>query len=203
MPRCQRQLAQLPACPKHNRVAIRRPIHIRIHASDCPGFLHILVKRVINFAVFARGQIAQIQLRLRRLAPHIGEFLTIGRWGRAHRTTLATDDLFRLAGLDIIAFDGENLVVRILRIFKDRPRCRVAGEPDMLAVGVINRLAQFLLMRLAGLFDQRHASAARHMIQPDFAGAQGPLRREMLFRCNKASIGAPACLIGQAEILFG
>src|SRR3546814_9251466 len=77
--------AQLAAGPEDDIAAVGGPRHIRIDAGDRPGFLHILIERVIDLLLDTRGEILDVQLRLRALAPDEGEPLAVGRRRRPHR----------------------------------------------------------------------------------------------------------------------
>ena len=52
---------QLAARPKDERCRIRRPGHIGVNAGDRPGFLHILIQRIEQFAVCAGFKITKIE----------------------------------------------------------------------------------------------------------------------------------------------
>ena len=156
--------AQLAARPEEDVAAVRRPRHVRIDAGHGPGFLHVLVERVIDFLLGARGEILHIELRLRPFAAHEGEALAVGRGCRAHRAAGTRCRGADLAILKAVAFDMEEVGVAVLRIFEDRPRRDVARVEDALAVGGEDRLAELLLVALVRLLDQRNARAARDMV---------------------------------------
>ena len=154
-------------------------------------------------AFLAGLEVLDVKFRAGLFAADKGEPLAIGRWLGPHRAAGAGHDRLHLPRLEIIALDREQLVVRILRIFEDRAGRGVAREIDMLATGRIDRFAQFLLMLLIGLLDQRHAATARDVIDPDLTRAERTAGGEMLARDDEAAIGAPSRLGKETEILPG
>ena len=194
---------ELAASPDHQAARIRRPGHVGIDPGDGPGLLHVHVERVIDLAVFTRRQVADIEPRLGRLAADIGDLLAVGRRGRPHRAAFTADHAVDLAGLKVIAFDREELVVAVLRIFEDRTRRGVAGVVDVLAIGGEDRLAQFLLVLLAGALDEQDAVAAGDVVHPDLTRAERAPGGEVLLGDDVLPVRAPARLVEQAEALVG
>ena len=194
--------AELAAGPEDDVPAVGRPAHIGIDAGHRPGFLHILVERVIKLLFGARGEILHIELRLRAFAPDEGEPFAVGRGRGAHRAANPRCDRRDLTIVQVVTFDVEQIAVAVLRIFEDRPRRDVARVVNAPAVGREDRLAQFLLMNLVGFLDQRHPAAARDMVHPHLAGPERAAGGEMLLRDDELAVGAPTRLIEQAELLL-
>ena len=49
--------AKFAACPKHDRAAIGRPVHVGIDTGYRPGFLHVEIEIAINHLLAAAGDI--------------------------------------------------------------------------------------------------------------------------------------------------
>ena len=130
-----------------------------------------------------------------------GEALAIGRRRGADGAAIAADGSRHFAGVYIVAFDVEDALGRILRIFEDRPRRGVATEIDRTAVGREDRLAELLLVLRVGPGDERDAApGAADMVEPDLTGAERALGREMLARGDIPAVRAPGRGIEQFEI---
>ena len=193
----------LAARPEHHGPAVGRPGHVGVDAGDRPGLLHVLVQSVIDLALLARHQVLHIELGLGPFTADEGDLLAVRRRGRADRAAHARHGRGHLAGLQVIAFDLEQVCVGVLRVLEDRARRDVAGVEDALAVGGVDRLAQFLLQLLVGALDQDDAGAARDVVEPHLAGAQRTAGREVLLGHDELAVRAPAGLVEQAEVLLG
>ena len=147
--------AQLAARPEDDAAAVGGPVHVGIDPAHRPGFLHVLVERIIDLALLSRGEVLDVKLGLGRLAPHEGDHLAIGRRRRPHRPAGTRHRREHFAAGEVVAFDVEQVGVRILGILEDRPGRDVARVVDALAVGAEDGLAQFLLVLLAGALDQQ------------------------------------------------
>src|SRR3546814_3218886 len=104
--------------------------HVRIDAGDRPRFLYILIERVVDFLFGARGEVLDVELRLRALAPDEGEALTVGRGGRPHRAAGPRRRGADLAIVEAVIFDVEQVGVAVLRIFEDRAGRDVARRSE-------------------------------------------------------------------------
>ena len=164
--------ADLALRPEDEARIVGQPCHVGVDTGDRPGFLHVLIEIVVDLALLARGEILYVEFRAGRLAADKGDLLAIRRRGGAHRAAGAGDGLRHLAAGEIVALDIEQVGIRILRIFEDRAGGDVARIEHRLAVGGVDRLAQFLLVRLVRALHQRHAGAARDVVHPHLAGAQ-------------------------------
>ena len=194
----------LAARPEDDGVAVRGPGHVGIDAVHRPGLLQILVERAIDLTLLARAQILDEEMAMAAGAVDIGEPAPVRRGRRPHRAAGPARDPGALAGRHVVALDREHLLVRILGILEGVAGGGVAAEEDRAAVGGESRLAQFLLILRVGPLDQRHAVAdAADMVEPDLAGAERALRREMLARGDILAVAAPGRRVEQAESLVG
>src|SRR5205085_11435301 len=106
------------------------------------------------------------------------------------------------AGPHVVALDGEHFLVRILRVDELVARGGVAAEIDGLAIGREGRFAKLLLELRIGPLDKGDAVAdAGDVVEPDLAGAERTLGREMLARGDILPVRAPGRRVEQAEIL--
>ena len=137
-------------------------------------------------------------------AVHVSEPAPVRRGRRADRAARPASHLRALPGRHVVALDVEHFLVRILRVDELVAGRGVAAEIDGLAVGREGRLAKLLLELRIGPFDQRHAVAdAGDMVEPDLAGAERALRREVLARGDILPVRAPGRRVEQPEILAG
>ena len=194
---------QLAARPEHDAAPVGRPVHVRIHAVDRPGFLHVHVEIAVNHAFPAAGDVLHPELRLVLIAPDESDGLALGRRRGANGAPISAHGFLRFARFEVVTVDLENARIRILRVFEDRAAGVVAREIDRLAIGREDRFAQFLLVLFAGSRDELHAPAAGNVIQPHLARAERAARREMLLRDDESPVRAPARLVEQAELLLG
>ncbi len=195
--------AQFAARPEHNRPAVGHPVHVRIDAVNRPGALQVEIEFAVDFPLAAGNHILDEQLGLVALAPHERHQPPIGRGSRTHRPAITGNGRARFAGGKIVTLDLEQRLGRVLRIFEDRPGSDVPGVIDRLAIGGIDRLAQFLLVLLVGPLDQSDAAAARDVVEPDFAGARAAPGGEVLLGDDEAAVGRPVGLVQQAEAFLG
>jgi hypothetical protein len=191
-----------PARPEDDGAIVGQPVHLWVDAVHRPGLLEVEIHVVVDAPLLAGAQILDEQARLAALPAHEGEHAPVRRRRRAARAAGAARHLRALAGAHVVALDGEHLQVRILRIFEDRTRRGVAAEIDGRAVGREDRLAQLLLVLRVGARDERDARArAAGMVEPDLAGAERALRREVLARRDILSVGGPGRAVQKLEIL--
>ena len=194
--------ADLAASPEYNGIAVRCPVHVRIDSRHRPGFLHVHVQLAIDHAFFAAGDVLDPQLALILVAPDKGDFLAVGRRCRAHRAAITIDRCGHFACRNIIALNGKDAAVRILRVDEGVPWRGVARVVDRAAIRRVDRLAQFLLQRFAGTLDQLHTAATRDMVHPDLARAERASGCEVLLRDDELSVRRPCRLVEQAEVFF-
>jgi hypothetical protein len=169
-----------------------------------PGLLEVEVHVVVDPPLRARLQVLDEQPASALFAPDEGQVAAVRRRGRPDRAARAAGDLHALARRHVVALDREHLLVRILRIFEDRAGGGVQRKVDGAAVMAEGRLAKFLLVLRIGPLDQSLAAAAAiGVIEPDFPGAEGALRREMLARGDEAPVGAPSRRVHERKGLVG
>ncbi len=195
--------AKLAAGPEDDACAVRSPGHVGIDPGHRPGFLHVLVERIVDLALLARDEVLHIELGPGPLAADEGDLPAVRRRRRPDRAAGAGDDCRGLAGIEFVALDVEQVGVRILRILEGGAGGDVAGEINGLAVGRVDGLAQLLLVLLVGLLDQRNAAAAGDVVEPDLAGAERAPGGEMLLGGDEAAVRAPRRLVEEPEILLG
>ena len=141
-----------------------------------------------------------MQHRLVAHALHERQRLAVGRGLRPHRAAGAGHHVFDLARLAVQATDRVDHVVHVAVVFEAAARAHVLGEVDEAAVGRQRRLALVLLVVLA--LGQLQAGAAVAVVEPELAGAQRALRREVLAAHQVLAVGRPGAVVEQAEIFL-
>src|SRR5262249_50082782 len=153
----------------------------------------------IDFRDLAGREVFDEELRLVALAADEGELLAVRRWRGPDRAAGAADDRRDFAVGEVVALDLEEAGVRVLWVLGRCARRGVARVVDAGAVRGEGGLAQFLLQFLARALDEEHAVAAADVIEPDLAGAERALGREVLARGDVLAVAAPHGLVQQAE----
>ena len=155
--------------PGDDGVAIGHPTHHRVDAMNCPGFLHVPIKRIVDNAFHTGGDVLYEQNSFAAHASQERQRLSIGRWSGANGTARSASEADVVTRHAIHTANGVNACIGIFAVFECSAIGGIQAVINIATIGGKGWFTQILLF--IGFFGDLQSIGTAHMIEPDLASS--------------------------------